>query len=129
MMCALLSGIIIKPEKEYLPPSPEEVKHNTRKRTRSCTNEVNISSINKVQNMKRINKILDCFYACLYNYSHKKLETLIKCKEFCVFFVDFYESGKFEYMIRNDNTMRKSRDSYIKAVKELVNATKLAKVD
>lgn len=39
-MCELLSGIIIKPEKEIAPPNPEEVKYNTRKRTRSYTNEV-----------------------------------------------------------------------------------------
>jgi hypothetical protein len=77
--------------------------------------------IQKVHTLRSINKILDCFYACLYNYSHKKLETLIKCKEFNVLFVDFYESGKFEYMIKNDNTMRKSKDSYIKAAKDLAN--------
>lgn len=74
----------------------------------------------KAGNSARVKDVSRLFYDCLYNYSHKKLESLVSYEEFCILFVDFYKSGKFERMKTSDGTLKRYHEVYEKAARDLV---------
>lgn len=55
------------------------------------------------------------FYNCLYKYSHKKLMKLFDSKVLHFMFRKFFEEGPFEYLLENDDTLKRNPEIYRKA--------------
>ena len=54
-------------------------------------------------------------YDCLYKYSHKKLEKLLNSEFFSFLFKEYVNSGAFQEMVENDDTLNKHKSTYEEA--------------
>lgn len=66
----------------------------------------------KNQTRRLSNKLL---YECLYKYSHKKLEKILSCEFFSFLFKDYVDTGAFQNMIDQDDTLRRNKEAYQEA--------------
>lgn len=54
-------------------------------------------------------------YNCLYKYSHKKLERLLTCETFGFLFKTYVQTEAFQFMMEQDETLKKNKDAYQQA--------------
>ena len=75
---------------------------------------INPTIMKKNLRNKRYAKFLKLYYDCVYKYSHRKLNKLFTDSTLKLVFNVYSNSGAAEMMIEHDETLSKSKETYMK---------------